>query len=267
MNEVPGVMARIVHGVMDCNLAIPDDGEPFEIGAILPRIDTAAAQEVGSYEDAAGLAASPPVTLYELPNGALHDLRQQSSSAYPSQSEKAAGLWRTIGAAAGFTCANEPIWLGFSCQEGHRLATTVDGRSRRRVGLHIDSWDGLPLAERSAARLRLCANLGTAPRILYVVATTVDQLLNDKTIQFTATARVDPRRLVTELAHLRPSTSVWLIPVPAGHAYLAPTENLIHDGASPGPENDVTATWLGHFECATPDEGEGRPSPGCDGRI
>ena len=157
-------------------------------------------------------------------------------------------LWQRLEAETPLRSLDDPQWLGFARRPGALATTTIDGTSRRRVGLHIDSWDRLPTDERSSARVRVCINVGTQARYLLVVPFEVCTLLEAmRELGNSDDLKADPRKLVASLARECPDVPVLEIGVPPGYAYLAPTENIIHDGASPGPNEDLTTTWLGRI--------------------
>jgi hypothetical protein len=126
---------------------------------------------------------------------------------------------------------------------------TITGRY---VGLHFDSWDRLPTTERHLGQNRVCLNLGPGPRGLQFVPLTameMDARLDD----LPAVDAEGPTRRHGDLARgfLRqfPDEPVFRIVILPGEAYIAPTENLVHDGwtvDTAGP--DVTLSIREHFE-------------------
>jgi len=120
----------------------------------------------------------------------------------------------------------------------------------RYVGLHIDSWYDKPITERQLSPGRFCANLGTSDRYLLFINLSVMKIL--ETIN-TANCATPPQSLnVTQLkaifAECYPNYPVVKLKVAPGEAYIAPTENMIHDGSSEGNQTyDIQLTVRGVF--------------------
>lgn len=118
-------------------------------------------------------------------------------------------------------------------------------RDRQRgnvlIGLHVDSWSGMPTGDRRQARVRLCLNVGARDRYLFFLRQPVDALpgggdsahINETVRQYMAS---------------HPAAPVVRVRVGPGEAYIAPTDNLIHDGSTGGnPETDWNFNLFGHF--------------------
>lgn len=68
-----------------------------------------------------------------------------------------------------------PNVLGVAVREPGLWTVTVNQQKTGRLGMHLDSWDGLPFGERAQARNRLCINLAQQPRFfLFARRTIVD---------------------------------------------------------------------------------------------
>jgi hypothetical protein len=151
--------------------------------------------------------------------------------------------WAWLCESTSLTTVGRTVSLGLSERPSGLRTSTFDAQANRRLGLHLDSWDRLPLHRRHAARTRLCVNLGRRNRSLlflpYDVATIVDTLER-------AGCRVDGSKLGGQFCAIFPDVPVLELVIPPGHAYLAPTDNLIHDGCSePADGPDLTIAWLG----------------------
>jgi len=122
--------------------------------------------------------------------------------------------------------------------------------------LHFDSWDRLGPLDRGRATNRLCVNIGRGSRqFLFVpkpAAEAVRELalrridvLSDEQALRDSTGRLDLARRYLEVF---PDTPVLRLRVLPGEAYIAPTENLIHDGSSDESiESDISVTVRGFF--------------------
>lgn len=130
---------------------------------------------------------------------------------------------------------------GFCVKEPNSITVTTDPRSGRRVGLHVDDWYHLPPGTRASAPARLCANFGWQDRFLLFVDISIDDLFHGTVNEFAEWAdrhrsEFDKgptwfaRRFLSAFANY-PITRLRVRP---GEAYIAPTDNLIHDGSSEG---------------------------------
>ena len=117
-------------------------------------------------------------------------------------------------------------------------ATLTENHEGHRLGLHLDNWDRLPAAARHTSRNRVNLNLGPERRwfLFDVVAAHPPDVVPNT---------VSVRQLVRRAA-MRPT--LVRLQVPAGWAYIAPTENLVHDASSDGQRRGTRhASALGRF--------------------
>jgi hypothetical protein len=122
--------------------------------------------------------------------------------------------------------------IGLAHGAPHQRTTTINRANGHRLGLHFDSWDMLPLPARSASRYRVSVNVGTSDRTFLFVAMTAIEAL-----QIAEQSGVTPQNATTifrTALRLRPQTQVFRLRVPPGWAYVAPTDNLAHDGSTLG---------------------------------
>jgi Tetrapyrrole (Corrin/Porphyrin) Methylases len=143
---------------------------------------------------------------------------------------------------------------GIGVNAANLRTVTVDPHTRKFVGLHVDNWSRLPLNQRRLAPKRICINIGNGARYLLFVNLSIRQLLADA---LGAPARQvhAPYRAGTEIRQdvlqtldrtgagtalgrafmaCSPVYPVLRLKIYPGEAYIAPTENLIHDGSSSG---------------------------------
>ncbi len=113
--------------------------------------------------------------------------------------------------------------------------------SGQLLGLHIDSWSAAVSGGRSKAPNRFCLNLGPGSRwLLYLPFSQNALLANGRWKE--APKEPSPYRFKAE------DLSVIRVLIPPGFAYVAPTENMIHDGSTVnavGPSCKLS--FLGHF--------------------
>ena len=133
--------------------------------------------------------------------------------------------------------------------------TTINGveflPAKLFAGLHLDSWDYLPFRRRHLARNRICINLGREVRYFLLIDLTLKQI-------FDALNLVDPDdiyrdyrgvRLPNKFMRTLPDYPVVRSAIYPGEAYIAPTENFIHDATSLSKTvTDWSMTFLGRFK-------------------
>jgi hypothetical protein len=135
---------------------------------------------------------------------------------------------------------------GIALKEPGLTTVTSDPSTGLRIGLHLDSWDKLPLDRRGNATSRLCINLGLEQRLLVFVNLTVGQLI-DCLSRLGSHPRTGPE-LVRAFFDRFPRYPITAVAVPPRFAYMAPTENMLHDGSTLDQSSaDVTATFRGAF--------------------
>jgi hypothetical protein len=148
-----------------------------------------------------------------------------------------------------------PFGNPFSAAAGGRQNTTVNSRTDKHVGLHFDSWDRLAPRERQRGTNRICLNLGAGRRSLQFVplpAVTVVDLLRQRGVDVVhnddalrdCTGRMDLARRFLEIC---PDAPVLRVAIEPGEAYVAPTENIIHDGSVDTSSQDLTVTIRGYL--------------------
>src|SRR5205807_3464882 len=128
------------------------------------------------------------------------------------------------------------------------IPITGDKFDARRIGLHLDGWSELPADQRSDAPNRLCVNLGDEARRLLFINLPLRQLMAHLMAAGSNLQGSGPTDIGRLFMRTFPSYPVVSVEVHPGEAYIAPTEDVIHDGASDRMKAaDVTLTFLGHF--------------------
>jgi hypothetical protein len=232
----------------------PDDGgEPYQPAAHLPlrkrRLLTAS--ELAGVSAEWHWPSSHCISTFQIEQSAVEAIRR-AAAAYRSdriptsrRHEEGEQLWALLRAGSPLNSVGALTWLGVSERPSGLRASTFDVATGCRLGLHVDGWDGTPLRQRHLARVRLCVNLGHRNRsflfLPYDVATVVDYLESNGGIG-------DGTNIGARFCADFPDVPVFELVIPPGCAYLAPTDNLIHDGCSEvSDEPDVTAAWLGRI--------------------
>jgi hypothetical protein len=132
------------------------------------------------------------------------------------------------------------------------LPTTANYRDPLLLGIHTDTSCATPIKYRPFSRNRICLNLGLDDRYLLFVnvgLSRIQRLLRERHIEFQETRGTSPllafRTAFMSTFSDYPVVKLRLKP---GQGYLAPTENVIHDGCSAGQAScDISFQAHGHF--------------------
>ncbi len=135
------------------------------------------------------------------------------------------------------------IYLG----EANLLNNTFNQKEKTFIGLHLDSFERNS-ATRQLARNRICINLGKDPRYLLFYNLQFDQMA-----EMCDMKKIDRNGNPYEILHTffeRFNTyPVIKIQINPYEAYIAPTENIIHDGSTEGTKHlDVNLAIRGYFK-------------------
>lgn len=138
-----------------------------------------------------------------------------------------------------------------------RLQTvTWDPDTEAFIGLHVDSWyaEDFPLNRREHAPNRVCVNLGQEDRYFLFLNIAISQMY--QSVKCTDTRAAGAHGLSSGARAFMssyPSYPVVRVRIRPGEAYVAPTENIAHDGSSIDMSTtDVTLSIRGRFElCPT----------------
>jgi hypothetical protein len=227
-----------------------DGGEPYALRAYVPvkerrRLSESESNAVyGKWH----WPSSHCVSTFAIDTAIVADLRALGDGA--EGAEGGERLWNRVCETTSLTTAGRVTCLGVSSRPSGLRTSTFDVSRNHRLGLHLDSWDRLPLARRHESRVRLCMNLGWRNRSLlflpYDIATITEA------VEATG-AQVEGAIVGSQFCRAFPDVPVLELVIPPGHAYLAPTDNLIHDGCSePSAGLDVTIAWLGYIGYSAP---------------
>jgi len=145
-------------------------------------------------------------------------------------------------------------FLGVASAQPDMRVVTIDRDVDCLVGLHFDNFDKLPLKERSRGRNRICINVGSESRFFMFVRSQAHALLetviskSDADPDLRTRLITDHRELVFRYFTMFPETVVYRVELKPGEGYMAPTENIIHEGSTLGTHAvDWTMVWFGRF--------------------
>jgi hypothetical protein len=117
-------------------------------------------------------------------------------------------------------------------------------------GMHLDSWDRDPLKRRHKARNRMCINLGCEDRYFLFINLTLMDMFYALGLSGTEDICKHYRgtSIGSEFMKKYPDYPVVKLRVRPKEAYIAPTENIIHDATTIDKKySDITLTFLGNF--------------------
>lgn len=141
---------------------------------------------------------------------------------------------------------------GYAENAGGLATVTVNPRHNAFfIGLHLDSWDNLPIEDLSSARNRISVNIGEEVRYLLfmnlAIADALALLGGADEIPKSASAR----DIAISFLATHPNYPIARIAIHPGEAYIAPTENILHDASSEGVTGrSAHITFRGHFSFA-----------------
>jgi len=121
-----------------------------------------------------------------------------------------------------------------------------DAASGHLVGLHVDAWKDVHPGATGSLPRRMCLNLGTQPRYFLYIDRPVCQMhaLLGRSIQRSSSSPEVGRAFMETF----PSYPVMKVRIDPGEAYLATTDQMVHDGCSVGQISPVLHTaFRGHF--------------------
>jgi len=100
------------------------------------------------------------------------------------------------------------------------------------VGLHIDTFHRLSLQSRESAPLRVSINVGLAARYFLFLDLPLRSLV--RKLDERRTKEVAPHLAGQAFTRAYPNYPIIRVRIDPGQAYVAPTENMLHDGSSAG---------------------------------
>jgi len=122
-----------------------------------------------------------------------------------------------------FRCEN-PLIHGLAIHPKGLPTVTIEPRTNRFIGLHIDSWDGFSLADRGRASNRVSVNVGTTPRYFLFVNQTLTTIADALDRSGAAIQSLTPTEIGRTFMSRFPEYPVVRLQVNPGEAYIAPTE-------------------------------------------
>jgi len=225
-------------------------GVAYEEGARLPREPwrqptKEEAESLIMAEVPRNMATS--VAIVRLPGEFSDDLRQAIRSGSPESLEvNLLQPLRTI-------CElGDPLHCtGLSKNPGNLKTITINRNiSGRYIGLHVDRWDCFDLDSLHLATNRICVNIGQDDRFFLFLPLSLMAIASALSEKMGPDWETPQRHYVIGRQFMErfPDVPVIRCRLAPGEAYIAPTENLVHDGSSVGQSDiDELFTLRGHI--------------------
>lgn len=251
---------RISHGTK----AAASDLQPaYAIGAMVPRVPWRCLTPDEETRVFGGRHPAHTVQVCRIPPEAIEGfgpLRTALARDYPVEV-----LQRVIGSkrtAEAFSCLQSGLgrfgvcWqtiraLGISLKSPGLETCTTESSTGERVGLHVDSFFGDGLSGRERRALRLCINVGIEPRHFLFVNTSLQRIWEVSCDGSREMHQVNASAIAAAFLAAHPNYGVLRLTLLPGEAYIAPTENIIHDSTSADRRTfDAALTFLGYSDGA-----------------
>ncbi|MYH32359.1 MAG: hypothetical protein F4013_06385 [Gammaproteobacteria bacterium] len=131
-----------------------------------------------------------------------------------------------------------------SIDDANHPSITVDRVSGLRLGLHLDSWDGLEVSSRWKSRNRIVVNRGPADRYVYLVPVSIEEMA----VSVASAERLHPGEVADAyIRNARQGPCLRMLQS-ANVAYVCCTERLVHDACvRAGGNRAESRHYLGHF--------------------
>lgn len=193
-------------------------------------------QSIGPILGAAEMASASDITLLDVPDVFLAGIKKRIEGGDNDLLDALGPLSRVLSdwlVDQKLSFHTKLLGSGITFHGPGQRSTAYDPVHGEYRGLHIDDHEKAPLDQRGACFLLLNVNLGDASRFLQFIPLTVEGLrLTLHQDCGLNTEGLSAKDLKNAFFTSNPNTIVWRVAIPPGAAYLAQTQNLIHDGAT-----------------------------------
>lgn len=244
--ESQGARISINSGTVDADVKVP---KPYQPGARIPKDDWAPLS-LGLQATLAHLCPESYNHVFrvgDVPVPVLTDLRYRVQS---RELNKAIPFALRQWFEQEFSVSSATLIPNGLAIQGNGFPTiTFDQRTGLSIGLHLDSWDGLPLMDREHSTNRVCINLGEHSRYFYFYPYSVRRLRALLVSRFgLVEGSENASAVVRQFLNRYADEPLLRVILPAGSYYLAPTELIAHDGGmADGQMESITYTVRGYF--------------------
>jgi hypothetical protein len=146
-----------------------------------------------------------------------------------------------------FAYKSEPFNHGIHVHRPGRETVTINTATGKYLGLHLDSWEPYPVEARARSLNRICVNIGAEPRHLLFLNLS---LMNVARLAEESRETADHAYDSVGPAFMSrfPGYPIVKVRIAPGEAYIAPTDNIIHDASTVGSQTpSITLTLRGWF--------------------
>jgi hypothetical protein len=146
-----------------------------------------------------------------------------------------------------FAYKSEPFNHGIHVHRPGRETVTLNTATGKYLGLHLDSWERYSVEARARSLNRICVNFGAEPRhLLFLNLSLMNVARLAEVSQETADHAYDS--VGPAFMSRFPGYPIVKVRIAPGEAYIAPTDNIIHDASTVGSRSpSVTLTLRGWF--------------------
>lgn len=209
-----------------------------------PRVDANSSNTVA-------LVSVPP----DVPSGILdflkrtRNIRTSSFNASDLTPEERTGLCEILAHVPGIRIAEQPNQVMRFLYPAGLPTATNSGCSGLQVGLHVDIWERLGWRNAWKGANRISINMSRSARYFVFLPVEACRLAS---VMIENSPNLDDANfdLATEYLRQTPQAVLYRLRVEPGEAYMAPAENVIHDGIPVRTHLDDTLVVLGRFELA-----------------
>ena len=186
---------------------------------------------------------------------AIRDAGLQNKSAdvvfqLAGSEEYALGLRELLAEMTARCCKPRYDGAGINTRPTGLSTCTVNSNTGLLTGMHVDTFYSRELELRALSPNRICINLGAEDRYLLFVNLPLREMRRQLEQLGVRDARINDtgRGLAWAFFESFPSYPIVRLRIAPGEAYLAPTENVVHDGSTEDKRLiDITLTILGTF--------------------
>ena len=237
-----------------------ENTSPYQKNAILPNKNWRTVNEtelaeltsgigISSYHNTVAVVPIEKVLNGDISVSYLSNLSKVEMQNNQTVSETLHALYDTVDQ---YNTAQYKIFNGIAVNSPNLSTVTFNEDTDSYLGLHIDSFDGGNIAQRNFSSNRICINVSSEDRFFLYINKTLSQLIEDierlSPISIDKSDHILFQKLPFLFSSVRPDYPVIKIRCRPGMAYIAPTENIIHDGASTGQtSSDISVSIRGFF--------------------
>jgi hypothetical protein len=143
--------------------------------------------------------------------------------------------------------------LCFSYENPKIETIAYDQNDDKYFGLHLDCSEGAKVTKREKNTNRISINIGNEPRYLLYLNVSINTMIEMIKSKFpeieTQKEDITDRELVTLFFKHYPDYPVIRVKQEPFDAYIAPTDNIIHDGSTLDKSSpDMTIVFTGYFK-------------------